>query len=68
MCKQNYYLFIIVYYYYRYIEVVNLLSLTTEALIKQLKGIFTRHDIPQTIISNNEPDIHPVNLVNFQLI
>ena len=65
MCKQSYYLFIIVYYYYRYIEVVNLLSLTIEAVIKQLKGIFTRHDIPQTIISNNEPDIYPVNLVNF---
>lgn len=50
--KNNTYL-LIVDYFSRYIETVKLSRTTSEEVIIQLKSIFARHGIPQTLRSDN---------------
>ena len=52
--KQKSYL-LVIDYYFCYIEVAKLYSTTSDSVIEQLKEIFARHGIPQTIVSDNEP-------------
>ena len=52
--QQTQYL-LIVDYFSRYIEVLKLNSTTSSEIIHQIKRIFARHGIPQTVISDNGP-------------
>lgn len=52
--KQETFLFIIDYYF-RFIEIAWLNSLTTSEVITRTKSFFAPHRIPETMISNNEP-------------
>ena len=42
-------------YFSRYPEVVKLKSTTSSSIIENLKSIFSRHGIPETIVSDNGP-------------
>ena len=46
---------LIVDYYSRYIEIAKLSRLTSTEVIIHIKSIFTRHGIPETVISDNGP-------------
>ena len=46
---------LVVDYYSRYIELAKLSSTTSSEVIKHLKSFFSRHGIPQTVISDNGP-------------
>jgi transposase InsO family protein len=46
---------VVVDYFSRYPEVVKLKSTTSSTVIDALKGIFSRHGIPQTFVSDNGP-------------
>ena len=48
------YLFV-VDYYSRYIEVAKLISTSANSIITHLKSIFSRHGIPEMVISDNGP-------------
>ena len=52
--QQTQYL-LIVDYFSRYIEVLKLNSTTSSEIIHQIKRIFARHGIPQTVISDIDP-------------
>ena len=52
--KQVSYLFV-VDYYSRFIEIAKLSSTTSRGVINHLKSIFTRHGIPQIVVSDNGP-------------
>ena len=45
----------VVDYFSRFIEVSKLSSTSSEAVIEHLKSIFSRHGIPETVISDNGP-------------
>ena len=49
--KQSYLL--VVDYYSRYPEVIKLNSTTSASIVSAMKTIFSRHGIPQTVISDN---------------
>ena len=51
--KEKYLL--IVDYYSRYIELAYLKSTTAETVINHTKSIFSRHGIPQIVVSDNGP-------------
>ena len=51
--KSNYLL--VVDYFSRFIEVSKLSSTSSEAVIEHLKSIFSRHGIPETVMSDNGP-------------
>ena len=42
-------------YFSNFIEVARLTSLTSRAAIKELKGIFARHGIPDVLVTDNGP-------------
>ena len=46
---------LVVDYYSRYIEVAKLTSTSANSVITHLKSIFSRHGIPETVISDNGP-------------
>lgn len=46
---------LVIDYYSNYPEVVELKSTTSTAIIKHLKSIFSRHGIPQSLVSDNGP-------------
>ena len=46
---------LLVDYYSRYIEVVQLTSTSSKAVITHLQSIFARHGIPETLMSDNGP-------------
>lgn len=47
---------IVVDYYSKFIEVSKINSLTSQEIIQNLKIIFSRHGIPETVISDNGPE------------
>lgn len=47
--------FLLIYYYSRYAEMSKLHSTTSAAVIQHMKSIFTRHDIPEILVSDNDP-------------
>ena len=51
--KENYLL--IIDYYSRFIEIAQLKRTTAEEVIQHTKSIFTRHGIPESVISDNGP-------------
>ena len=51
--KSNYIL--IIDYFSRYIEVIKLKSTTSQAIIEALQSVFSRHGIPETVVSDNGP-------------
>ena len=52
---QSHYYLLIVDYYSRYIEVAVLTRTTAEEVIRHTKSIFSRHGIPEVVISDNGP-------------
>ena len=46
---------LVVDYYSRYIELAKLSSTTSSEVIKHLKSFFSRHGLPQTVVSDNGP-------------
>ena len=46
---------IIVDYFSRYPEVIKLKSTTSRAIIEAMKAVFSRHGIPETVVSDNGP-------------
>ncbi|XP_060810750.1 uncharacterized protein K02A2.6-like [Amyelois transitella] len=50
---QKKYFLIIVDYYSNFIEVIKLNNLTSTAVIQSMKEVFSRHGIPETLISDN---------------
>ena len=45
---------------------IKLTSTTSAAVIKALKSVFSRHGIPETVRSDNGPQIHRRNLHGLQ--
>ncbi|UYV83042.1 K02A2.6-like [Cordylochernes scorpioides] len=50
---------VVVDYFSRFIEVVRLTKLSSEAVVDQCKAIFARHGIPDIVISDNGPQFRP---------
>jgi hypothetical protein len=46
---------IVVYYYSKFPEIVKLTDTTSEGVIIEMKSIFARHGIPDTVVSDNGP-------------
>ena len=46
---------IVVDYFSRYIEILKLTTITSASIIYALKAIFARHGVPDTLISDNDP-------------
>ena len=46
---------LVVDYYSRYIEIAKLTSTSVNSIIAHLKSIFSRHGIPETVMSDNRP-------------
>ncbi len=58
---------LVVDYYSRYPEVVKLSSLTSGSIATALKSIFSRHGIPETLISDNGPQFDSQEFRDFAL-
>ena len=50
---------------YIYVEVQTLTSTTSASIIRMLKSIFARHGIPETFVSNNEPQYSSQEIKDF---
>ena len=61
--KQSYLL--VVDYYSRYPEVIKLNSTTSASIVSAMKTIFSRHGIPQTVISDNGPQYDSSEMKQF---
>ena len=46
---------LVVDYYPRFPEVIQLRSTTSQSVINALKAVFTRYGIPETLVSDNGP-------------
>ena len=46
---------LVVDYYSRYIKLAKLSSTTSSEVIKHLKSFFSRHGVPQIVVSDNDP-------------
>ena len=64
--QQTQYL-LIVDYFSRYFEVLKLKSTTSLEIIHQMKRIFARHGIPETVISDNGPQYSSQEFSNFAI-
>ena len=62
--KQNRYL-LVIDYYSRYIEVTKLHSTTSDSVIEELKEIFARLGISQTIVMGNGPQYYSSQIREF---
>lgn len=62
--KGNMYL-LVIDYYSRYIEIAKLSTTTSKAIINHLKSIFSRHGIPERLISDNGPQYSSGEFVEF---
>ena len=58
---------IVVDYFSRYPEVVQLKSTTSQSIITSLKSIFSRHGIPEILVSDNGPQYSSKCLPSLQL-
>ena len=56
---------VVVDYYSRYWEIASLRSTTSTAVIERLKQIFSRHEIPETVKSDNGPQYSSVEFATF---
>ena len=56
---------VVVDYYSRYIEVLELHSQTTNSVIQALKTTFARHGIPMVIFSDNGPRYNSAQFTSF---
>ena len=56
---------LVVDYYSRYIEVSTLLSTTSQSTISSLKAIFSRHGIPEVLVTDNGPQYVSNEFLNF---
>ena len=52
-------------YFSRYPEIVKLTSTTSQCIIAALKGIFARHGIPETVVSDNGPQYSSQEFTEF---
>lgn len=52
-------------YYSRFIEVASLTSTLTSAVIVKLKAIFSRHGVPNTLITDNGPQFAAAEFADF---
>ena len=57
--------FLVVDYFSRYPEVVKLTSTTSNGIITALKSIFSRHGVPQVLVSDNGPQYASQEFANF---
>ncbi|XP_031427422.1 uncharacterized protein K02A2.6-like [Clupea harengus] len=57
--------FVVIDYYSRYIEVANLTSTSATAVIKKIKAIFSRHGVPDTLVTDNAPQFAAAELADF---
>ena len=55
-------------YYSLYIEVAKLTSTTSNAVIKHLKSIFSRHGLPQVVVSDNGPQHSSTVFIEFAIL
>lgn len=58
---------IVIDYYSKYIEISKLYSLKSESVIAELKSIFRRHGIPETVMSDNGPEFSSNMFQEFSL-
>ena len=56
---------VVVDYYSRYIEVLELRSQTTDSIIQALKATFARHGIPMVVFSDNGPCYNSAQFTSF---
>ena len=61
--NQMYILVLFVDYYSLYPEVIKLNSTTSTSVITAMKSVFSRHSIPDTVISDNGPQYDSNNLL-----
>ena len=52
-------------YYSKYVEISRLSSLTSASIISHMKGQFSRHGIPETLISDNGPQFSSAEFSEF---
>lgn len=57
---------LVVDYYSRYPEVVEVSSLTANTIIRAMKAMFSRHGVPEEVVSDNGPQFHPWKSSPFQ--
>jgi len=62
--KNSHYL-LVIDYFSRYIEIAKFSSESSAAVIKHMKSIFTRHGIPQEVVSDNGPQYSSKEFANF---
>lgn len=62
--KKGHYL-VVIDYYSRFIEVANLTSTLASAVIQKMKAIFSRHGVPDTLISDNGPQFSATEFAEF---
>ena len=56
---------IIVDYFSRYLEVIKLKSTTSRAITEAMKAVFSRHGIPETVVSDNGPQYSAEEFAKF---
>ena len=56
---------LVVDYFSRYPEVVKLKATTSGSIIDALKGVFSRHGIPETLVSDNGPQYASQEFMEF---
>lgn len=59
-CK-NFWYVVIIDYYSRFIETQQIKSLTSETIINYLKNVFSKHSIPEILVSDNGPQFQKIN-------
>ncbi|KAK3713977.1 hypothetical protein QZH41_005646 [Actinostola sp. cb2023] len=62
---KNHQYLLVIDYYSRYVEIAKLSSTTSQAIINHLKSIFSRHGIPERVISDNGPQYSSADFANF---
>ena len=62
---KNHQYLLVIDYYSRYIELAQLSSTTSPAIINHLKSIFSRHGIPERFVSDNGPQYTSSDFASF---